>query len=180
MAASGALPKMPDFATDTGNDPFSSVHLSSLNFSTVGDMKTHLHRLLDSKEKQLQQAGSLGQRVLSQQMELEERIRQIQEVIEEGKGEEEDEQRLDEETRERYRLLADTLLAWDEENARLSSAFGAGAKVCLLPFRLLVMSCRGAVLIPLFCFSIAFSEWHVPLTRSTRLRPPPRTRTRTH
>jgi vacuolar-type H+-ATPase subunit I/STV1 len=94
-------------------------------------MKTHLQNLLDSKEKQLQQAGSLGQRVLAQQMELEERIRQLQEVIEEGKGEDDDEERLDEETRERYRQLADTLLAWDEENARLSSAFGSGAKVCV-------------------------------------------------
>jgi hypothetical protein len=131
MASSAALPKMPDFATDIGSDPFSSAHFSSLNFSSADEMKTHLQNLLDSKEKQLQQAGSLGQRVLAQQMELEERIRQLQEVIEEGKGEDDDEERLDEETRERYRQLADTLLAWDEENARLSSAFGSGAKVCV-------------------------------------------------
>src|SRR5882762_6734726 len=76
--ADGPTIPMPDF----------SGHSSS-----AGDMKFHLQNLLDSKEKQLQQAGTLGQRVLAQQMELEERIRQIQEVIEEGRGEEE-EQRL--------------------------------------------------------------------------------------
>lgn len=134
MASSSALPKMPDFATDS----FSSAHLTSHIFSTTADMKTQLQHLLDSKEKQLQQAGSLGQRVLAQQMELEERIRHLQEALEDGKGDEHDEQRLDEETRERYRQLADTLLAWDEENARLSSVFGSGAKVC--PFHTLPAS----------------------------------------
>jgi len=114
MAASGThvLPQMPDFSS---NDPF----------STSGYMKLHLQGLLDSKEKQLQQAGSFGQRVLAQQMELEERIRQIQE-LDTDKGED---QEVDNEARERYRELADTLLAWDEENAQLSDAFGNSAKV---------------------------------------------------
>ncbi|KAF9528362.1 hypothetical protein CPB83DRAFT_791687 [Crepidotus variabilis] len=113
MASLGApvLPPMPDFSS---NDPF----------STAGDMKMHLQTLLDSKEKQLQQAGSLGQRVLAQQMELEERIRQLQEL--EGDKSEEDE--IDSDARERYRELADTLLAWDAENAQLSSAFGGSSK----------------------------------------------------
>ncbi|KAJ7821017.1 hypothetical protein B0H14DRAFT_3471865 [Mycena olivaceomarginata] len=47
-------------------------------FSSAGDMRYHLQSLLDAKERQLQQAGALGQRVLAQQMELEERIRQLQ------------------------------------------------------------------------------------------------------
>jgi len=166
MASSGALPKMPDFATDNGDDPFSSAPITSLNFSTAGDIKSHLQHLLDSKEKQLQQAGSLGQRVLAQQMELEERIRQIQEVIEEGRGEEDEEQRLDEETRERYRQLADTLLAWDEENAKLSSAFGSGSKVCLLAF----LACCTIVLISIFFpLSTAIYERHIPLTHPAGL-----------
>ena len=128
--ASSVLPKMPDFATDIGNDK------DSLKISTANDMKTHLQHLLDSKEKQLQQVGSLGQRVLAQQMELEERVRQIQEVIEEDRGEGGEEQ-LDEETRDRYRQLADTLLAWNDENAKLSSAFGSGSKVYYFLFLVL-------------------------------------------
>jgi len=115
MASSGppVLPPMPDFSSS--NDPF----------STAGDMKFHLQTLLDNKEKQLQQAGSLGQRVLAQQMELEERIRQLQD-LEADKGEDED---IDEEALERYRELSETIIAWDAENAQLSSAFGS-SKVC--------------------------------------------------
>ena len=88
-------------------------------------MKFHLQNLLDSKERQLQQAGSLGQRVLAQQMELEERIRQLQE-LEADKGEEDE---IDHEARERYHDLADTIIAWDSENAQLSSVFGSSSKV---------------------------------------------------
>ena len=40
------------------------------------DMKACLQNLLDSKERQPQQAGSLRQRVLAQQMEIEEHLRQ--------------------------------------------------------------------------------------------------------
>ena len=97
-------------------------------FSTAGDMKYHLQNLLDSKEKQLQQAGSLGQRVLAQQMELEERIRQLQ-VLEADKGEEDE---IDLGARERYRELAETILAWDSENAQLSSVFGGSSRVCTI------------------------------------------------
>lgn len=92
----------------------------SLQNSSAGDMKFHLQNLLDSKEKQLQQAGTLGQRVLAQQMELEERIRQLQE-IDADKAEDDE---LNTEAAERYRELADTIKAWDAENAQLSSAFG--------------------------------------------------------
>ena len=94
-------------------------------FSTAGDMKYHLQNLLDSKEKQLQQAGSLGQRVLAQQMELEERIRQLQ-VLEVDKGEDDE---IDLAARERYRELAETIMTWDSENAQLSSVFGGSARV---------------------------------------------------
>ncbi|KAF7316271.1 PH domain-containing protein [Mycena indigotica] len=90
-------------------------------FSSAADMKYHLQTLLDAKEKQLQQAGTLGQRVLAQQMELEERIRQLQELD----GDKLDDEQIDEEGRERYRELAETLRGWDQENAELSSGFGA-------------------------------------------------------
>lgn len=94
----------------------------SLNaFSSTSERKFRLQLLLDNKEKQLQQAGALGQRVLAQQIELEEKIRQLQDVD----AERGDEEELDAEARERYRELADTIKAWDDENAQLSSAFGS-------------------------------------------------------
>jgi DNA replication protein DnaC len=89
-------------------------------------MKYHLQNLLDSKEKQLQQAATLGQRVLAQRVELEERIRQLQEMD----ADKTDEEEIDSEGRERYRELAKTIEGWDEENAVLSGAFDTG-KVCL-------------------------------------------------
>ncbi|KAF7318979.1 PH domain-containing protein [Mycena chlorophos] len=95
--------------------------LLSTPFSSAADMKYHLQSLLDAKEKQLQQAGTLGQRVLAQQMELEERIRQLQELD----GDKLDDEHVDDESRERYRELAETLRAWDSENADLSSGFGS-------------------------------------------------------
>lgn len=101
---------MPDF----------TVHSSS-----TGDMRFHLQNLLDSKEKQLQQAGTLGQRVLAQQMELEERIRQLQEA-DADKGEDDE---LDADAAERYRELAETIMQWDAENALLSSAFGSKVSI---------------------------------------------------
>jgi len=70
----------------------------SAHSSSAGDMRFHLQNLLDSKEKQLQQAGTLGQRVLAQQMELEERIRQLQEA-DADKGEDDE---LDAEATGRY------------------------------------------------------------------------------
>jgi hypothetical protein len=95
-------------------------HFSTQAFTSPGERKFHLQLLLDNKEKQLQQAGTLGQRVLAQQIELEEKIRQLQEFDSEHAEDEE----LDTDARERYRELAETIAAWDAENAQLSSAFG--------------------------------------------------------
>ncbi|KAG2154148.1 coiled-coil protein [Suillus bovinus] len=100
------LSNMPDFSAPA--------------FSSAGQRKFRLQLLLDNKEKQLQQAGTLGQRVLAQQIELEEKIRQLQEFDAERAEDEE----LDTDARERYRELAETIAAWDAENAQLSSAFG--------------------------------------------------------
>ncbi|THV04187.1 hypothetical protein K435DRAFT_774540 [Dendrothele bispora CBS 962.96] len=101
----------------------------AVHLSTAADMKGHLHSLLDAKEKQLQQAGTLGQRVLAQQMELEERIRQLQELEQDRP----DDEQLDDDARERYKELADTLIAWDAENAQLSSAFGKSSASPSIP-----------------------------------------------
>ncbi|KAL5508743.1 hypothetical protein ACEPAG_4778 [Sanghuangporus baumii] len=88
--------------------------------SSSANMRAILQSLLDSKEKQLQQAGTLGQRVLAQQMELEECVRQLQEM--QSANDDHDEPSA--ELRLRYRELANTVKAWNDENAKLSSAFG--------------------------------------------------------
>ncbi|KAG6873178.1 hypothetical protein C0995_001788 [Termitomyces sp. Mi166 len=106
------LPPMPDFS------------VPSIPFSSAGDMKFHLQTILDNKEKQLQQAATLGQRVLAQRVELEERIRQLQEL----EAEKADDDVVDTTARERYHELADTMLAWDGENAQLSTAFGSSKR----------------------------------------------------
>ncbi|TDL16694.1 hypothetical protein BD410DRAFT_844207 [Rickenella mellea] len=116
-------PKMPVFDDgDTALDPAVDVDVDDPGLlSSAGDMRMHLQLLLDAKEKQLQQAGTLGQRVLAQQMELEERIRQLQDV----EVEKTDDDEVGAEMKMRYRELASTLQAWDEENVQLSSAFAS-------------------------------------------------------
>ncbi|KAK0192709.1 hypothetical protein F5146DRAFT_1041154 [Armillaria mellea] len=99
--------------------------MASINghFSSAGDMKSHLQSLLDSKEQQLQQAATFGQRVLAQRMELEDRIRQLQEV-EADKTDDED---VESEAIQKYEELTGTMMSWDAENALLSSAFSSSA-----------------------------------------------------
>ncbi|KDQ58492.1 hypothetical protein JAAARDRAFT_88069, partial [Jaapia argillacea MUCL 33604] len=86
---------------------------------SIGDMRLRLQALLDGKEKQLQQAATLGQRVLAQQIELEERIRQLQDM-EADKADDDD---VDDGMKERYHELTDTIKTWDSENVQLSSPF---------------------------------------------------------
>jgi hypothetical protein len=109
-------------SSSDGPHPIPDFSLNAI--SSAGDMRFYLQNLLDSKEKQLQQAGTLGQRVLAQQMELEERIRQLQEI----EADKSDDDEVDPGVRDRYRELADSIMAWDTENAQLSSAFGASLK----------------------------------------------------
>ena len=86
---------------------------------SIGDMKTHLQSLLDNKEKQLEQVGTLGQRVLSQQVQLDERVCELHELA----AEVGDNQDLDSEIRKRHRELMEMVKAWDADNARLAQLF---------------------------------------------------------
>ena len=86
---------------------------------SIGDMRAHLQLLLDNKEKQLQQVGTLGQRILSQQVQLDERVRQLHEL----ESELDDNQDLDSEIRERYRELTEMVRAWDTDNTQLTQSF---------------------------------------------------------
>lgn len=87
---------------------------------SIGDMRAHLQLLLDNKEKQLQQVGTLGQRILSQQVQLDERVRQLHEL----EAELGDNQDLDSEIRERYRELTEMVKSWDTDNTQLTQSFG--------------------------------------------------------
>ena len=89
---------------------------------TTGNMRLHLQNLLDDKEKQLQSAATLGHQLLAQRMELEERIKQMQELELDGAGSDDG---LDVSIRDRYRELADAMKAWDTENETLTSVFGS-------------------------------------------------------
>jgi len=112
-------------------------HQNALDFpfhsSSSNDMRQHLQNLLDSKEKQLQQAAALGERLLAQRVELEERVR----LLQDNDGDKSDEITAD--MRERYRELADAVRAWDSGNTQLTTTFSSS--VCTLffpPFFLLV------------------------------------------
>ncbi|KAG7095356.1 hypothetical protein E1B28_006115 [Marasmius oreades] len=104
--------------------------LDPAQLSSASEMRSHLQSLLDEKEKQLQQAGTLGQRVLAQQMELEERIRQLQEIIGDSESAEGGYDSggegaiTNEEARDKLMELTETLVQWDRDNAVLSNAFG--------------------------------------------------------
>lgn len=92
------------------------------DFDTQGNMRLHLQTLLDNKEKQLQSAATLGHQLLAQRMELEERIKQMQDLDLDGTGSDDG---LDDSWRDKYRELADSIKAWDTENEQLTGVFGS-------------------------------------------------------
>ena len=115
---------------------------------TPSELKAHLQTLLEAKERQLLQAGTLGQRVLAQQMELEERIRKIQSLTpgleaeaygydpqdedvyggiasNNGRNEPSNDDFVEGEALDQYRELAQAVAQWEEENRTLSGELGA-------------------------------------------------------
>ena len=111
---------MPTFS-DGQDDPLLMMSdFSPFGVPSIGDMRAHLQLLLDNKEKQLQHVGTLGQRILSQQVQLDERVRQLHEL----ESELDDNQDLDFEIRERYRELTEMVRAWDTDNTQLTESFG--------------------------------------------------------
>jgi hypothetical protein len=98
--------------------------------SSNADMRLQLQGLIDAKEKQLLQAGALGQRVLAQQVELEDRVRQLQEMEADRANDGDDaDGEIDADMRERFRELAELVRSWDTENAQLSSGFGSKVSI---------------------------------------------------
>lgn len=77
-------------------------------------LRHHLATLLEQKSSQLQMLGTMGQEILKQQQELEERIR----------GFEEDEEEVGDETRERLRELEGAMSAWESQNEGMMRELG--------------------------------------------------------
>jgi hypothetical protein len=97
-----------------------------LHSSSPHDMRQHLQNLLDGKEKQLQQAAALGESLLAQRVELEGRVRLLQEVDADKSDE------ITADMRERYRELADTVRAWELGNVQLTSTFTSSVRILVL------------------------------------------------
>jgi hypothetical protein len=115
-------------------------HSNPLDFpfhsSSSVDMRQHLQNLVDGKEKQLQQAAALGERLLAQRVDLEERVRLLQEMDAENTDE------ITADMRERYRELADEVRAWDFGNVQLTSAFTSSVRILFLLFSFLYLPRR--------------------------------------
>jgi hypothetical protein len=116
-------------------------------------LRAQLEALRDAKERQLHCAGMFGQRIVEQQMELDERISLLRGLIDDGASSDESDsdserkahnegkagararngaegKELGSEARERWRELRTTLDQWDRENALLSEELtSAGGKV---------------------------------------------------
>src|SRR5690348_15342846 len=71
-SSSSSRGRGPSFSEHPGDD--------GMNIPTPSpaELAAHLQTLLEAKERQLHQAGIIGQRVLAQQMELEERVKKLQ------------------------------------------------------------------------------------------------------
>ncbi|KAG8939532.1 hypothetical protein FRC03_006244, partial [Tulasnella sp. 419] len=80
------------------------------------DMRIQLQSLLDEKEKQLQLAGTLGQKILAQQMELEERINQFSQYEQFAAS---DDAQHSTEVRQKLQDLMETMQSWEAENEQL-------------------------------------------------------------
>ncbi|KZS93912.1 hypothetical protein SISNIDRAFT_484879 [Sistotremastrum niveocremeum HHB9708] len=87
------------------------------SFPSTDDIRLRLQVLLDSKEKQLAMASTLGQRLLSQQMDLEERISQLARLESSRNGQDMDD--VPTEMRLKLKELVDSVQSWDKENTDL-------------------------------------------------------------
>ena len=105
-------------------EPYShGTHATSPPQGLIQDLRARLQTLLDQKEQELQSAGSLGQRILAQQIELEECINQISE-LESGRTGLKDNDEIESEVCARQNDLEDTVHAWKLEIQELWRVFG--------------------------------------------------------
>ena len=91
----------------------------SSNDMTGHALRQHLSALLEQKSSQLQTLGTMGQEILKQQQELEERIRGF---------EEDDEEEVGFETKDKLRELDEAMRSWEDQNEIMMRDLGG--KVC--------------------------------------------------
>ncbi|OCH89225.1 hypothetical protein OBBRIDRAFT_888562 [Obba rivulosa] len=102
-----------------GGDAVDAPTMPEHIHSFAGDLRLHLQNLLDKKELELQQAGTLGAQILQQQTALQERVRELQELDLSDEDADETESSM----RERYRELAEAIKAWELENEQVTAVF---------------------------------------------------------
>ncbi|KAL7417326.1 hypothetical protein BDY24DRAFT_377484 [Mrakia frigida] len=86
---------------------------------SAGAMRAQLENLIEMKQQELVRAGRLGQQILSQQSELEARVKELSEVearSARGGGTDSDGEELGEETRARLQALGEAVGGWEKEN----------------------------------------------------------------
>lgn len=86
-------------------------------------MRTQLQTLLDDKERQLQLASTLSQRILEQRAELEQRINSVADY-ENGSGSRTPDPERDTEMHDKLQQLAMRMQSWEMENEQLWGEFG--------------------------------------------------------
>ena len=82
-------------------------------------LRSHLQNLLEQKSTQLQTLGTMGQEILKQQQELEERIRDF---------EEDDDEEVGQGTKTKLKELDDAMRMWESQNEDKMRELGG--KVC--------------------------------------------------
>lgn len=97
-----------------------------IDFSGHG-LQEHLQSLLERKTGQLQLLGSMGQEILKQQQELEERIRGFQDVPEDGLGDD---------AKAKLKELDAAMRAWEGQNEDMLRELGGKVSRLIHRFRL--------------------------------------------
>lgn len=112
----------PDDDDETGIPPVPMLppSLSSRQGITSNDLRQHLSSLLEQKTAQLQMLGQMGQAMVKQQSELEERMRDFDDVDSDAEGQE-----VDEGLRKRLGELEKDVEQWERANDGMLRELGA-------------------------------------------------------
>lgn len=111
----------PRLSIDTnGHDPFIAQ-------PTTTNLRTQLQGLIDEKEQQLARAGALGQQLLAQQVELNERIAALERYEHiASSGSRTPDPEGDPELRQKLTELSEALQSWDNDNEKIWTGIAAG------------------------------------------------------
>lgn len=122
---------IPTITTQLARSPSPELAATTMNPSYV---RTQLQQLLDDKSNKLHMVGTMGQKILAQQTELEERIRELGDMDEDGGAE------ISDATRAKLLELQDAIKGWDSDNQTLIREIGGDQVGCGAERRLLCTS----------------------------------------